>query len=136
MTANGASWRKAAVHVLVAIAALVVGSGLFFLAVISLISATGPWSDDPGRALAARLQAAGSPLIREVVFQPKTMIDPPEVHITVQPGVTEAQAELLWCDVIAPAGGGQFEGNLGAIIFDDAGNRLAGSVTCASPPPS
>jgi hypothetical protein len=49
------------------------------------------------------------------------MIDPPEVDVIVQTGVSEAQAERLWCDVVAPAGGSQFEGDLGALIYDDAG---------------
>ena len=95
-----------------------------------------PWSNEPGRQLAARLQASGSALIREVVFQPQTIIDPPEVHIIVQPDVTEAQAERLWCEVIAPAGGSQFEGDLGALIYDDRGNWLASTVICASAEPS
>ncbi|MBA3339443.1 MAG: hypothetical protein H0T54_06830 [Geodermatophilaceae bacterium] len=95
-----------------------------------------PWSDEPGRQLAARLQGVGSPLIRDVVFRPQTTIDPPEVHVIVQAGVTEAQAEQLWCEVVAPAGGSQFEGELGALIYDDAGNWLASNVTCPSGAPS
>ena len=133
---KGASWRKAGLHAFVALAAMLLGAGLVFYAAVSLMFGAGPWSDEPGRALAARLQAAGSPLIREVVFRPQSMIDPPEVHIIVQPGVTESQAERLWCDVIAPAGGSQFEGDLGALMYDDAGNALASSATCESPLPS
>jgi hypothetical protein len=136
MTARTSSWRRAGLHAFLAIAALVIGAGLVFYVAMSLLFDSSPWSNEPGRALAARLQAAGSPLIREVVFQPRSMIDPPEVHVIVWPGVTEAQAERLWCDVVAPAGGSQFEGDLGALIYDDAGNRLASLVTCESPLPS
>jgi hypothetical protein len=104
--------------------AIMGGTALLFL------SPSSPWSDEPGRQLAARLQAVGSPLMQEVVFRPQTIIDPPEVHVIVRPGVTEAQAEQLWCEVIAPAGGSRFEGNLGALIYDNSGNWLAANVTC------
>ena len=61
------------------------------------------------------------------------MIDPPEVDVIVQTAVSEAQAERLWCDVVAPAGGSQFTGDLGALIYDDAGNWLALTAICPSP---
>lgn len=122
--------------VVAVVAVLVAGVGLIYFVGMGLILSQSPWSDEPGRQLAARIQAARSPLIRDVVFRPQTMIDPPEVHVIVQAGVTEAQAERLWCDVVAPAGGSQFESDLGALIYDDTGNWLASTVSCASPAPS
>jgi hypothetical protein len=131
---RGASWRKAGLHGFAVLALLIVGVGLLSgVGMWLLFASSGPWSDEPGRQLAARIQAVGLPIVREVVFRPKTMIDPPEVHVIVQPGVSEAQAEELWCDVVAPAGGSQFEGDLGALIYDDAGNWLASTAIC--PPP-
>lgn len=136
MVRAGASWKRAALHGLIGLAVFFVGIGLLGLAgVWLLLGGGGTWSDDPGRQLADRIRAAGSPLVRDVVFRPQSMIDPPEVHVIVNVGVTEAQAERLWCDVVAPAGGSQFEGNLGALIYDDAGNWLASNAHCASPGP-
>jgi hypothetical protein len=104
-----------------------------FLCVLVLLIGCSTWSNEPGQQLAARIRAVGSPLISEVVFRPATMIDPPEVHVVVRPGVTEAQAESLWCEVVAPAGGSRFEGELGALIYDDAGNWLASNAVCETP---
>jgi hypothetical protein len=138
MVRSGASWRRAGLHGLVVVAVFVVGIGLIGLAGMwwLLNGSSGPWSDDPGRQLADRIRVADSPLVREVIFRPQTMIDPPEVHVIVNAGVTEAQAERLWCEVVAPAGGSQFEGDLGALIYDDAGNWLAANAQCGSPGPS
>jgi hypothetical protein len=133
---GGASWRKTGLHVFGFVIGAVIGAGLLAAVAIWLVLSGGPWSDEPGRQLAARIRAAESPLISEVVFRPQTMIDPPEVHVIVQRGVTELQAEQLWCAVVAPAGGSQFEGDLGALIYDDAGNWLASTVTCLSLAPS
>jgi len=95
-----------------------------------LAGAGSRWDDGPGRELAARINGAGSPLIDEVVFRPHTVIDPPEVHVIVRAGVTEAQAEQLWCQVVAPAGGSPFEGNVGASIYDQSGAWLASGASC------
>lgn len=124
MTPEGASWRKAGLHVFLALAALVVAAGIILYAAMSLVGQGSPWSDDPGRALASRLEAAGSPIVRDVVFRPKTMIDPPEVDVWLRPGVTEEQAVALWCQIIAPAGGSPFEGDLGAVMWNDAGTEM------------
>jgi hypothetical protein len=117
---------------LLLVVSIAAAAGLAIIGGMALLvlSPSSPWSDEPGRQLAARLQAVGSPLVQEVVFRPQTIIDPPEVHVIVRPGVTEAQAEQLWCEVIAPAGGSRFEGNLGALIYDNSGNWLAANVTC------
>ncbi len=108
---------------------LAIGVLLAFVA-IAIFTFSLPWSNEPGEALAARLRATHNPLIQAVEFRPLTMIDPPEVHVIVGPAVTEDRAEQLWCGVVAPAGGSQFEGNLGALIYDQAGNWLASNVTC------
>ena len=115
--------------VLVIPALPLIASGLIALGVV-VFAPSSPWSDEPGRALAARLRAAGSPLIESVEFQPQRLIDPPEVHVIVRPGVTEDQAAALWCDVVVPAGGSKFEGDLGTQIHDSEGNWLAEEVNC------
>jgi hypothetical protein len=120
--------RLIVVIVLAGLAFVAVGF-LGFIAITAFVFPS-PWSNDPGQALAARIRAANSPLVQSVEFRSLTMIDPPEVHVIVRRGVTEAQAEQLWCDVVAPAGGSQLEGNLGALIYDDEGNWLASDVTC------
>ena len=84
MDLAGASWRKTALHVFAVLAVFVVAGALLFTVGMSLLFSH--WSDEPGRQLAGRIRAAGSPLIRQVVFRPQTMIDPPEVHVIVQPG--------------------------------------------------
>jgi hypothetical protein len=133
-----ASWRKAGLHGLIALAVFIFGIGVVGVAGMWLLwgGFGGHWSDDPGRQLADRIRAANSPLVQHVGFQSQTIIDPPEVHVIVKHGVTEAQAEGLWCDVVVPAGGSQFEGDLGALIYDDAGNWLSSRVECSSPQPS
>jgi hypothetical protein len=126
------------IHGLIALVMLAVGIGVVGVVGVGLIwgGFGRPWSDDPGRQLADRIRAANSPLVQDVVFREQTMIDPPEVHVIVKHGVTETEAAGLWCDVVAPAGGSQFEGNLGALIYDDAGNWLSSGVECRSPQPS
>src|SRR4051812_4907243 len=120
--------REIAVALLAA--AGVVGVSVLVLVAIVAVALRSPYSDEPGAALAARLGAAHDPLIQAVEFRPATMIDPPEVHVIVRAGVTENQTEQLWCSVVAPAGGSQFEGELGALIYDQQGNWLASNVTC------
>ena len=85
---------------------------------------------NPAESLASRLEGAGSPLIEKVDFRPQTVIDPPEVRVVVRPGVTDREAQQLWCDLIVPAGGSRFEGNTGTVIVDDAGNWLAVDWAC------
>ena len=106
---------------------LVIG-GLLVLAVVSVLQS--PWSNEPGRALADRLRSAGSPLIESVEFHPQTIIDPPLVDVIVRPGVTEGEAAVLWCDVVVPAGGSKYEGDVGADILDSDENWLAGDADC------
>lgn len=117
------------VVILLATAAATLVGAIAFVA-FAAIAFDSPWSNEPGEALAARIRAAGSPLVQRVEFRPLTMIDPPEVHVIVGPGVTAGQVETLWCSVVEPAGGGQFEGNLGALIYDQQGNWLSSNVTC------
>jgi hypothetical protein len=124
ITPTGLLWRKAGLHAFVALVALVVGAGVMLFVAMSLLMPKSPWSNDPGRALAMRLQAANSPLVREIVFRPQTFIDPPEVDVWLRPGATEAQASALWCEVIAPAGGSPFEGDLGVVVWNDAGTEM------------
>jgi hypothetical protein len=117
-------------NVVIAAAFAFAVAALIYFGFLFLISNASPWSDDPGKGLAARLRAVHPPLIETVEFQSHTMIDPPEVHIIVRNGVSEAQAEQLWCEVVAPAGGTPFEGNLGALIYDQEGNWLASTAAC------
>ncbi len=124
MTPEGASWRKAGLHAFLALAAFVVGGGVIFYAAMSFVGRGSPWSNEPGRALASRLEAAGSPIVRDVIFRPKKMIDPPEVDVWLRPGVSAEQAVALWCQTIAPAGGSPFEGDLGAVVWNDAGTEM------------
>jgi hypothetical protein len=131
-----ASRWKAGLHGLIALAVFFTALGVAgFAAMWLMFGGVGRWSDDPGRKLADRIRAADSPLVREVVFRQQTIIDPPEVHVIVDAGMTEWQAEQLWCDIVAPAGGSQFEGELGALIYDDAGKWLASGTECPSPQP-
>ena len=57
-----------------------------------------------GEEVSSRIRAANSPVVREVTFY-DDWFDGTQVLVHLQPGVTEAQAQRLWCEVIAPAGG-------------------------------
>jgi hypothetical protein len=93
--------------------------------------ATGACSPSPGQAVAERIQAAGSPLVGKVVFRPANFLDPPETDVWLKPGVSEADAEVLWCEVVVPAGGAAEEGDVGVVIWNDAGTQMmATGATC------
>ena len=124
MTLMAASWRRAGLHAFLALGVFVLGAGVILYVAVSFLGHGSAWSDEPGRALASRLEAAGSPIVRDVIFRPATMIDPPEVDVWLRPGVSEAQAVALWCQTIAPAGGSPFEGDLGVVVWNDAGTQM------------
>jgi hypothetical protein len=60
----------------------------------------------PEQDVANRIRAAGSPIVRSVVYRPQNILDPAEVVIDLVQGTTQDQAQQLWCEVVAPAGGG------------------------------
>jgi hypothetical protein len=74
----------------------------------------------PGERLADHIRTADSPLVCEVFFR-DDWLDGPEVIISLRPGVTEAQAEQLWCEVIEPADGSHFVGDTATTVWDDSG---------------
>jgi hypothetical protein len=85
----------------------------------------------PGEQVAARIRAAGSSLIRDVTFRAPNMVDPASVDVWLRPGATEAQADALWCEVIAPAGGSAFEGDTEVVVWNDQGTEpMALSPSC------
>ena len=87
-----------------------------------------------GEQVATRIRAAGSPIVREVIYQPENYLDPEGLEVFLRPGTTEAQAKDLWCTVVVPAGGSAFEGETGVTLWNDAGTEMmAQDVTCPAP---
>jgi hypothetical protein len=104
--------------------------GRLLVAGVLVTVATGACSPSPGQAVAERIRAAGSPLVGKVVFRPADLLDPTETDVWLKPGVSEADAELLWCQVVVPAGGAE-AGDIGVVIWNDAGTQMmATSVIC------
>ena len=87
---------------------------LVFVLAALLVASCAP---APGEQVAARIRAAGSPLVREVTFRAADMIDPASIDVFLSPGTTRAQAEGLWCAVIVPAGGTLTEGDAGVALW-------------------
>ena len=87
---------------------------LVFVLAALLVASCAP---APGEQVAARIRAAGSPLVREVTFRAADMIDPASIDVFLSPGTTRAQAEGLWCAVIVPAGGTMTEGDAGVALW-------------------
>lgn len=118
-----ASWLKA-----LGLVVLVIG-GLWLLSGVLLI-VVGSGGSRAGETVAERIRGVGSPLVREVVFRPQNLPDPPEVNVWLKPGVSESDADDLWCDVIVPAGG-TADGDTAVVIWNDSGTAImAADATC------
>lgn len=88
----------------------------------------------PGEQIANRIRAAGSPVVREVIFRPANLLDPASIDVWLIPGAPEAQAEAVWCEVIAPAGGSAYDEGGGVAVWNDSGTELmAVDPVCATP---
>jgi hypothetical protein len=116
------------VHIVIGKAALAMG---LILAAGSASSCT---SSAGGEAVAARIRQSNAPAIGKVVFRRQSMIDPEEIDVWLAPGVSEADAERLWCEVIVPAGG-----SLGVehvvVVWNDTGTALmAMNPSCPANP--
>ena len=83
-----------------------------------------------GESVAERIRGAGSTLVREVVFRPQDLPDPPEVNVWLKAGASESDAVRLWCDVIIPAGG-TAGGDTAVVVWNDPGtSMMAVNATC------
>jgi hypothetical protein len=70
-----------------------------------------------------------------VIYEPANFLDPPQVIVYLRWGVTEAQAEDLWCRVVVPAGGSAIEGDRGVTLWNDLGTmEMATGTACPLPP--
>ena|ERR1700690_3196693 len=105
------------------------------LALVAGLVATG-CASTAGEQVASRIRAANSPVVREVVWRPANFLDPPEVDVWLIPGATESQAEILWCQVIVPAGGSPYQNDTGVAVWNDAGTEMMVTVTPVCPTPS
>jgi ABC-type Fe3+-hydroxamate transport system substrate-binding protein len=104
------------------------------VALVMAVAMLGACASPPGEQIATRIRAAGSLIVREVIYRPANVLDPPEVIVYLRSGTTEAQARDLWCAVVVPSGGSPFEGDTGVTLWNDSGTTLmAQDVTC---PPS
>jgi hypothetical protein len=86
---------------------------------------------DPTKEVASRIRAEASPIVREVVYRDANFLDPAVVDVYLRAGTSRAQADALWCDVIAP-GGGSFV----VALWTDEGSQLTGPDEGCSPVPS
>jgi hypothetical protein len=86
----------------------------------------------PEEAIAAKIEAANSPLVREVDYQPANMLDPAEIDVWLRSDATEAQANAFWCDVVLPAGG-QLQD---VALWDSTGATYVSVHTGCGAPPS
>jgi hypothetical protein len=102
-------------------------SGVLLLLVTAVV---GGCQSDPAAAVATRIRAAGSPVVRDVVLRSANYLDPAGVDVWLRAGATEAEADALWCDVIEPTGGS----NLVAVWNDMGTEMMAVNAECAPRP--
>ena len=123
MKEQGASWLKT-----LGVVVVILGGLWLMLGVLLIVLSSG--GSRAGESVAERIRSAGSPLVREVVFRPQHLPDPPEVNVWLNPGVSESDAVELWCDVILPAGGSA-GGETAVVIWNDPGTAMmAADATC------
>jgi hypothetical protein len=79
-------------------------SWLLILLILGSVVAAG-CASVPEEAIAARIRAANSPIVRDVDYRPPNMLDPAEIDVWLRPDARQLQATSLWCDVIVPVGG-------------------------------
>lgn len=124
MKEQRASWLKA-----FGLIAMILG-GLWLLSAVVLIVVIFGGGSRAGESVAERIRTAGSPLVREVVFRPEHLPDPPEVNVWLKPSVSESDAVGLWCHVIIPAGG-TAAGDTAVVIWNDPGTAImAANAKC------
>ena len=103
-----------------------------------LLLALAAWgcAADPGAQVADRIRAANSEVVREVVYRPADILDPPQVRCrTCGPVQLPQIARRLSCDTIVPAGGSQY-GETAVVVWNDAGTEMMSlDLTCAPATP-
>jgi hypothetical protein len=83
--------------------------------------------------LANGIRAADSPIVREVTVRSANVLDPARIYVRLVAGTTEAQADELWCDVIASAGDSGLAYQTVAVWNDAGTERMALDPVCSTP---
>jgi hypothetical protein len=109
---------------------IVIRKAALGLGLVLIAGAACSCASPAGEAVAASIRQSNAPAIGKVVFRAQNMLDPEEIDVWLAPGVSEADAERLWCEVIVPAGGSQ-EGDHVVVVWNDTGTAMmATNPTC------
>ncbi len=113
----------------------VFGCGIVLL--LAIVGALAVSNVQQGQAVADRIAASGSPLIKRVEFTRSNPFEgsPDEILVTMAAGTTEAQAVTFWCEVVVPAGHDPDRVRV-TLVSIDGGHQLAFKAVCppSSPP--
>jgi hypothetical protein len=113
---------------------IMMGNAALGLGLVLAVGSVSSCAPSPGEALAASIRQSNSPAIGKVVFRAQNMLDPEEIDVWLAPGVSEAEAERLWCEVIVPRGGSQY-GDHVVVVWNDTGmDMMATNPTCPASP--
>ncbi len=112
----------------------VIGKAALGLGLVLAVASVCSCAPSPGEAVAASIRQSNSPAIGKVVFRAQNMLDPEEIDVWLAPGVSEAEAERLWCEVIVPRGGSQY-GEHVVVVWNATGmDMMATNPTCPASP--
>jgi hypothetical protein len=98
---------------------------------ILVIAACNSATDDPHHTVANRIRDRSPEVVREVIYEPQTFIDAPQVYVYLRPGAGREDVRDLWCNVIVPAGGTHDLAGTAVTVWNDAGTELLSEgITC------
>ena len=72
---------------------------------LGLAFATASGCSDNSSQVADSIRSAGSSLVVEVGYKPANILDRAVIEVTLNEGVSQAEAQQFWCQVVLPAGG-------------------------------
>ena len=106
------------------------------LAVATVLVVVAGCAPQRDQVVVDRLNAAKSPLVRDVFYRPGGFLDDAEIIVYLRAGVTDTQAREFWCQVVVPAGGTEFDSGPSAVtVWNDSGtvNMIPADTSCAAP---
>ena len=103
------------------------------LALVALL--VGACAPSEGEAIASRISAAKDPAITDVRFHRENYIDPEEINVYVAPGTSTTEAARIWCEVVAPAGGGWSQEHPAFLMDEKSHDILVDEPACSTTPP-
>lgn len=99
--------------------------GIAMLSLVAACQSFPSFDQAGGQSIADQIAASHSPIVGSLVLHPGDYLDGASVQITLRPGVADADAVALMCDLIEPAiRNGNPPTGFTVDIWDDTSSRI------------